>query len=465
MNKCRVETDGLGPVKVPAEKYWGAQTQRALRHFRAGAGSDIMPREIIHALAIIKKAAAVVNADLGLLDARKARLIMRASDAVIAGRLDDQFPLVVWQSGSGTQTNMNVNEVIANRACELAGMPRGGKKPVHPNDDVNKSQSTNDIFPAAMHLAAVEALSGLLPALQRLATTLQGAVKKYGRVIKAGRTHLMDAVPLTLGQEISGWEAQLRGDMQNIKAALPGLYELALGGTAVGTGLGAHPRFAAAAVKKIAAITGHPFRPARNRFACLAAHDALVNAHGTLKTLACTLTKIANDVRLMASGPRTGIGEIQLPENEPGSSIMPGKQNPTQCEALTMVCAQVMGNDVAVGIGGMSGHFELNVFKPLIIHNFLRSASLLTRAACDFEEYCISGMKPDMGRMAELMGKSLMLVTALSPYIGYDRACEIAQKAHRENLTLRQAALATGYVSTKEFDAWVRPERMAGRRT
>jgi len=459
--KTRVETDTMGPIEVPADRYWGAQTQRSLQHFRIGG--DRFPREMIRAVGILKKACALVNRDLGLLPEERTRAIVRAADEVIEGKLDDHFPLVVWQTGSGTQTNMNANEVIANRAIELLGGQLGSKKPVHPNDDVNKSQSSNDTFPTAMHIAVVEQLRGrLLPAVRRLRDTLDEKARAFADIVKIGRTHLQDAVPLTLGQEISGWVSQLDHALRHLEAAMPHLSELAIGGTAVGTGLNAHPEFAERAAKKIAELTGHPFASAENKFEALAAHDALVAAHGGLKTLAASLMKIANDVRWLASGPRCGIGEITIPENEPGSSIMPGKVNPTQSEALTMVCAQVLGNDVAVNVGGASGNFELNVFKPLIIHNVLHSVRLLADACESFEEHCARGIEPDRERIRQHLEQSLMLVTALAPRLGYDRAAEIAKKAHREGLTLKEAAVALGYLTAEEFDREVRPERMVG---
>jgi fumarate hydratase class II len=448
----------MGPVEVPADRYWGAQTQRSLQHFRIGG--ERFPREMIRAFGILKKACALVNRDLGLLPDDRARAIVQAADEVIAGRLDDHFPLVVWQTGSGTQTNMNANEVIANRATEILGGTLGVRL-VHPNDDVNRSQSSNDTFPTAMHVAVVEQLRGrLVPAVQRLRDTLARKSAAYRDVVKIGRTHLQDAVPLTLGQEISGWVSQLDHALAHLEAAMPHLHELAIGGTAVGTGLNAPPGFGEAAAKRIAELTGRPFVPAENPFEALAAHDALVAAHGVLKTLAAGLMKIANDVRWLASGPRSGLGEITIPENEPGSSIMPGKVNPTQSEALTMVCAQVLGNDVAVNVGGASGNFELNVFKPLIVHNVLQSVRLLADAAESFEEHCARGLEPNLPRIREQLERSLMLVTALAPRLGYDRAAEIAKKAHREGTTLREAAVALGYLTAAEFDREVRPERM-----
>ncbi len=454
----RTERDTMGPVEVPADRYWGAQTQRSLQHFRIGG--ERFPREMIRAFGVLKKACALVNRDLGLLPEDRARAIAQAADEVIEGRLDDHFPLVVWQTGSGTQTNMNANEVIANRATELLGGTLGARL-VHPNDDVNRSQSSNDTFPTAMHVAAVEQVRGrLVPAIRRLRDTLAEKSAAYRDVVKIGRTHLQDAVPLTLGQEISGWVSQLDHALAHLEAAMPHLHELAIGGTAVGTGLNAPPGFGAAAARRIAELTGHPFVVAANAFEALAAHDALVAFHGALKTLAAALMKIANDVRWLASGPRSGLGELTIPENEPGSSIMPGKVNPTQSEALTMVCAQVLGNDVAVNVGGASGNFELNVFKPVIIHNVLQSIRLLADAALSFEEHCARGLEPNLPRIREQLERSLMLVTALAPRLGYDRAAEIAKKAHREGTTLREAAVALGYLTAEEFDREVRPERM-----
>ncbi len=456
----RIEKDSMGDIEVPANRYWGAQTQRSLMHFQAGAGHDLMPRELIRAFGILKKAAALVNADLGLLDASKAALIVRAADEVIAGALDAHFPLVVWQTGSGTQSNMNVNEVISNRAIELAGGRMGSKQPIHPNDDVNKAQSSNDTFPTAMHIAAATAFGPLIEAVEALRRVLEAKAESFADVVKIGRTHLMDAVPLTLGQEIGGWAQALANGSERLKAALPKLHELALGGTAVGTGLNTHPRFADQAAARIAFLTQMPFTSAPNKFEALAGHDALVFAHGAMKTLACSLMKIANDVRWLASGPRAGLGEISIPENEPGSSIMPGKVNPTQSEALTMICAQVLGNDVAVNFGGASGNFELNVYKPLIIHNFLHSARILTKGMEGFRLHCAEGIVPNRGRIAELVGKSLMLVTALNPHIGYDKAAQIAKKAHHEGTSLRDAALSLGLLTEAQYDAWIVPERM-----
>ncbi len=455
----RIEKDSFGPIEVPAGRLWGAQTERSRRFFRIS--SERMPLPVIHALALVKRCAARVNASLGLLDARKAEAIARAADEVLAGRHDEEFPLVVWQTGSGTQSNMNVNEVIANRASEILGGERGPKRLLHPNDDVNLGQSSNDAFPTAMHIAAARALhAGVMPALDRLSASLAAKRDAFAAIVKIGRTHLQDATPLTLGQEFSGYVAQLEQSRSALDAVLPGLYRLALGGTAVGTGLNTHPEFSARAAAEIARMAGLPFEPAPNKFAALAGHEALVFAHGGLKTLAAALAKIANDVRLLASGPRSGIGEISLPENEPGSSIMPGKVNPTQAEAMTMLCAQVFGNDVALNIGGASGHFELNVYKPLIINAFLQSARLLADGMASFEEHCVRGIEPNKARIGELLARSLMLVTALAPHIGYDRAAEIAKKAHKEGSTLREAAAALGYVAEEDFDRWVRPEDM-----
>ena len=460
MSETRIEKDTMGDIAVASDRYWGAQTQRSLKYFQAGAGRDTMPRELIKAFGILKKAAAQANVELKLLEKEKGDLIVRVADEVIAGKLDDHFPLVIWQTGSGTQTNMNVNEVISNRAIEIAGGVMGSKKPIHPNDDVNKAQSSNDTFPTAMYIAAVEVLGALATALQELKKTLDQKSATYASVIKIGRTHLMDAVPLSLGQEISGWAQMLDNDLKRVVATLPQLYELALGGTAVGTGLNTHPEFAVKAAAKIAALTGQPFISAPNKFEALSGHDALVFAHGALKTLACSLMKIANDVRWLASGPRAGLGEIHIPENEPGSSIMPGKVNPTQSEALTMICAQVFGNDVAINVGGASGNFELNVFKPLMIHNFIHSAKLLAKGVESFTHHCVEGLEPNAARIDELMKKSLMLVTALNPHIGYDNAAKIAKKAHAEGTTLKDAALALGLVKAEDFDKWIKPEEM-----
>ena len=457
----RTETDSFGPIEVDASRYWGAQTQRSLEHFRIGG--ERFPREMIRALGQIKKAAAIANADLGVLSADIRALIVTAADEVVAGALDEHFPLVVWQTGSGTQTNMNANEVIGNRAIELSGGAPGSKTPVHPNDHVNRSQSSNDVFPSAMHVAAASQIQGhLLPRVRRLRDTLAAKSMAFAGIVKIGRTHLMDATPLTLGQEFSGYVAQLDHSLMAIERTLPGLFELALGGTAVGTGLNAPAGFAERAAAEIARLTGLPFVTAPNKFQALASHEALVLAHGALKALACGLIKIANDVRWLASGPRCGIGELTIPENEPGSSIMPGKVNPTQCEALTMVCAQVLGNDVTVGYAGASGSFELNVFKPLLIHAVLQSIRLLGDACASFDEHCAAGIEPDRERIARHLRESLMLVTALSPRIGYDRAAAVAKKAHAEGLTLREAAVALGAVTAEQFDAIVRPEEMTG---
>src|SRR3954466_5326955 len=461
MSGKRTEKDSFGPIEVPAERLWGAQTERSRRFFRISG--ERMPLPVIHSLALVKKAAAVVNSALGLLEDRKAQAIRRAADEVLAGRHDEEFPLVVWQTGSGTQSNMNVNEVLANRASELLGGERGQKRLVHPNDEVNLGQSSNDVFPTAMHLAAAQALhDDVVPAVDTLRATLAKKRDAFTAVIKIGRTHLQDATPLSLGQEFSGYVDQLEQAQGALRAVLPGLCRLAIGGTAVGTGLNAHPEFARRVCEALSSETKLAFSEAPNKFAALAGHEALVFAHGALKTLAAALFKIANDVRLLASGPRSGLAELRIPENEPGSSIMPGKVNPTQAEALTMLCAQVMANDVAVGIGGASGHLELNVYKPLVINAFLQSARLLGDGCRSFEEHCARGIEPNAARIAELVAGSLMLVTALSPHIGYDRAAEIAKKAHREGTTLREAALALGYVSAQDFDRWVKPEAMIG---
>jgi fumarate hydratase, class II len=455
----RIERDSFGDIEVPADRLWGAQTQRSLQNFRIS--TERMPRELILALAQVKRCCARVNKALGVLDATKADAIVSAADEVLAGRHDGEFPLAVWQTGSGTQTNMNVNEVLANRASELMGGERGEERLVHPNDDVNRGQSSNDVFPTAMSVASAQSVCGrVLPALERLRDTLESKSKAFADIVKIGRTHLQDATPLTLGQEFSGYVAQLDHAMRHIESALPHLCELALGGTAVGTGLNAHPEFAVRVAAELAAATGLRFVTAPNKFEALAANDAHVHAHGALKGAAAALNKIANDVRWLASGPRSGIGEIAIPENEPGSSIMPGKVNPTQSEALTMLCAQVMANDVAINVGGASGNFELNVFKPLIAHNFLQSARLIADGAVSFEEHCARGIEPNRERIGELVSKSLMLVTALNPHIGYDKAAQIAKKAHREGTSLREAALALGYVTAEQFDQWVRPDRM-----
>ncbi len=458
-NAFRLERDSFGEIEVPADALWGAQTQRSLAHFRIS--DERMPDALLMALARIKRACAHANAEFGLLEPAKADAIARAADEVLAGAHRDMFPLVVWQTGSGTQTNMNMNEVLANRASELLGGGRGVERRIHPNDEVNLGQSTNDIFPTAMHVAAASRIRlDLLPALRGLRTTLAEKSIAFSDIVKIGRTHLQDAVPLTLGQEISGWVAQIDHASEAIAGSLNALHELAVGATAVGTGINTHPQFGQRVAMRLAEETGLPFRCAANRFAALAAHDPLVSAHGALRTLAAALMKIANDVRWLASGPRCGLGEICLPENEPGSSIMPGKVNPTQAEALAMVCCQVIGNDVAVAIGGASGNFELNVYKPLLAHNFLQSVRLLADAAASFDMHCARGIAPDTARIAELVGRSLMLVTALSPHIGYDRAAAVAQYAHSKGVRLRDAAIALGYVTAAQFDEWVRPEGM-----
>jgi len=456
----RREQDTFGPIDVPAEHLWGAQTQRSLQFF--AISSERMPTALINALARVKRAAARVNGALGEIDGAVAQAIVRAADEVVDGRWPDEFPLSVWQTGSGTQSNMNMNEVLANRASEILGGERGQQRKVHPNDHVNRGQSSNDVFPTAMHVAAAMQLEQrLLPALIALRETLQRRSAACADIVKIGRTHLQDATPLTLGQELSGYVAQLDLAERAICATLPGLHELAIGGTAVGTGLNAHPEFAGRMADELARDSGVAFVSAPNKFQALAGHEALLFAHGALKTLAGSLMKIANDVRWLASGPRSGLGEIAIPENEPGSSIMPGKVNPTQCEALTMLAAQVMGNDVAVNLGGASGNFELNVYKPMIIHNVLQSVRLLTDGMASFDRHCAAGIEPDRARIAELVERSLMLVTALNPYIGYDKAAQIAKKAHKENLSLRESALALGFLTAEQFDQWVVPERMA----
>jgi len=462
MSGSRLEKDSFGTIEVPAERLWGAQTERSRRFFRIS--TERMPLAVIRGLAQVKKAAAIVNADLKLLEPKKAVAIQRAADEVFAGAHDEEFPLSVWQTGSGTQTNMNVNEVLANRASELLGGERGQERLVHPNDEVNLGQSSNDVFPTAMHIAAAIAVDDVLSAVQQLTRTFEAKTAAFQSIVKIGRTHLQDATPLTLGQEFSGYVAQLEHAAEAINAAQPGLYELAIGGTAVGTGLNTHPDFAVQVCANLRGQTMLPFIPAANKFAALAGHEPLVFAHGALKTLSAALSKIANDIRLLSSGPRSGLGELRIPENEPGSSIMPGKVNPTQAEALTMLCAQVMGNDVAVGIGAASGHLELNVYKPMIIHAFLQSARLLADGSRSFDEHCVRGIEADQARIRELLERSLMLVTALAPHIGYDRAAEIAKKAHREGSTLREAALALGYVSAQDFDRWVRADAMIGPR-
>jgi fumarate hydratase class II len=458
-NTTRSEHDTFGSIDVPADRLWGAQTQRSLQNF--DISGERQPVELIRALAQIKRSSALVNQALGLQDVVKTNAIVAAADEVIAGQHPDEFPLVVWQTGSGTQTNMNVNEVLANRASELLGGERGDTRLVHPNDDVNRSQSSNDVFPTAMHLSAVEGLSHrLLPALAKLRATLAQKSNDFNDIVKIGRTHLQDATPLTLGQEFSGYAAQLTHGEAHVRAALAHLYELALGGTAVGTGLNAPKGYAEQVAAELARLTGLPFITAPNKFEALASCDALVHAHGTLKTLAASLMKIANDVRWLASGPRSGIGELRLPENEPGSSIMPGKVNPTQSEALTMLAAQVFGNDVAINFGGASGNFELNVFRPMIAHNFLQSVRLLADGMRSFNDHCAAGIEPNRERIAELVDRSLMLVTALNPHIGYDKAAFIAKKAHTEGSSLREAAMASGHVTAKQFDAWVVPKNM-----
>jgi fumarate hydratase class II len=455
----RIEKDSFGPIEVPADRLWGAQTQRSLHHFHIS--TERMPPELVAALAHVKRAAAAVNRSLGKLAQDKADAIIKAADEVLEGKHPAEFPLSVWQTGSGTQSNMNMNEVLANRASELLGGERGEARLLHPNDHVNMGQSSNDMFPTAMHVAAALAVANeVLPALARLRGTLEVKSRDFAAIVKIGRTHLQDATPLTLGQEFSGYVAQLEFSEHAIRAALPGLLQLAAGGTAVGTGLNAHPEFAARIAAELASRTGLGFKSASNKFAALAGHDALVAAHGAFKTLATALTKIANDVRWMASGPRSGLGEITIPENEPGSSIMPGKVNPTQCEALTMLCCQVFGNDVAITVGGASGNFELNVFKPMIAHNFLQSARLLADGVRSFDEHCARGIEPNRARIGELMEQSLMLVTALAPHIGYDRAAQIAKQAQHEGITLRQSALQSGHVTEQQFNEWVVPMDM-----
>lgn len=461
MASSRSEKDSMGAIDVPADKLWGAQTQRSLEHFRIS--TEKMPTELIRALALTKRAAAKVNVDLGLLPADRGTAVIAAADEVLAGKHPDEFPLAIWQTGSGTQSNMNMNEVLANRASEILGGVRGMERLVHPNDDVNKSQSSNDVFPTAMHVAAIIAVrEHLLPQLKVLKQTLAQKADAFKDIVKIGRTHLQDATPLTLGQEISGWVAMLEHNLKHIEHSLPHLAELALGGTAVGTGLNTHPEYAVRVAKELADFTKKPFVTAPNKFEALATCDALVHSHGALKGLASSLMKIANDVRWLASGPRCGIGELSIPENEPGSSIMPGKVNPTQCEAVTMLCCQVLGNDVAVNIGGASGNFELNVYRPMVIHNFLQSVRLLADGMESFNEHCAVGIEPNRDRISQLLNESLMLVTALNTHIGYDKAAEIAKKAHKEGLTLKASALKLGYLSEEEFDAWVRPEDMVG---
>ena len=457
--RTRIESDSMGQIEVPSNVYWGAQTQRSLHHF--DIGRDTMPPELIRAFAILKKAAALVNQDLGKLPADKAKLIVQAADEVIAGKMADQFPLRIWQTGSGTQTNMNVNEVLSNRAIEIAGGEMGSKKPIHPNDHVNMSQSSNDTFPTAMHIAAAERVKNvLIPAIQSVSKALKAKAKEFDAVVKIGRTHLQDAVPLTVGQEIGGWASLLDRDVKRLEQVLDGLYDLAIGGTAVGTGLNTHPEFAERAAKKISELTGLPFRSHPNKFAALSAHDELVFAQGALETIAASLMKISNDIRWLASGPRCGLAELVIPENEPGSSIMPGKVNPTQSEAMTMVCAQVHGATAAVGFAGSQGNFELNVFKPVIIYNFLHSVTLISDACRGFVEFMINGIEINRERIDWYVKNSLMLVTALAPKIGYDKAAKVAHTAHVEHSSLREAALKLGYLTGEEFDALVKPETM-----
>ncbi len=462
-DEYRIEVDSMGEVKVPADRYWGAQTQRSLENFKIG--NDHFPREIVRAMGLIKKASALANAELEILPKEKADLICKAADEIIEGKLDDHFPLVVWQTGSGTQTNMNANEVISNRAIEMAGGEIGSKRPIHPNDDVNKGQSSNDVFPTAMHISAAEEVTHrLLPAMKKLHKTLKEKEKQFAQIIKVGRTHLMDATPLTLGQEFSGYRQQIENAIDRVETSLKYLKELAQGGTAVGTGLNTHPEFAVRFAEKVSDLTGLDFVTAPNKFEALAAHDAIVYAHGALKTLACSLMKLANDMRWLGSGPRCGIGELILPANEPGSSIMPGKVNPTQSEAMTMVCAQVLGNDVAINIGGVSGNFELNVFKPVMIHNFLHSVRILTGTIHCFVDKLLAGLEASEDVIAKHKENTLMLVTALNPHIGYDNAGKIAKKAYAEGKTLKQAAVELNLLTAKEFDEKVRPEKMIGPR-
>ncbi len=456
--KTRIESDSMGEIEVPADKYWGAQTQRSLLHFNIG--DDKMPREMIRALGILKKAAALVNAELGKLPADKLKLIAQACDEVIEGKLDEHFPLRVWQTGSGTQTNMNANEVISNRAIELASGVLGSKQPIHPNDDVNMSQSSNDTFPTAMCIAGAEQLHKLIPAIQKIYDAIDAKAEEFKDVVKIGRTHLQDATPLTVGQEMSGWAGLIERDIERLELAKPGLHDLAIGGTAVGTGLNSHPEFGERAATKIAELTGLPFKSHPNKFAALSAHDEIVFASGALKTLASSLMKIANDIRWLASGPRCGLGELILPENEPGSSIMPGKVNPTQSEAMTMVCVQVFGNDVATTFAGSQGNFELNVYKPVMIHNFLHSVRLLHDASHGFVEYCIAGIELNREQIDEYLKNSLMLVTALNPHIGYDKAAQVAKNAHKKGISLRESAIALGFLSGEDFDKYVKPEEM-----
>ena len=459
MNKYRIETDSMGEIKVASDKYWGAQTERSLHHFHIG--KDIMPIEVMHALAILKKGAAIANCELGVLKQDKMDLIVKVADEIIAGNLDEHFPLHVWQTGSGTQSNMNMNEVISNRAIEIAGGVLGSKNPIHPNDDVNKSQSSNDTFPTAMHIAVVIAIrQKLFPAITTLRDGLALKMQVYADIVQIGRTHLQDAVPITIGQEFSAYVAQLDASLERIERIMPELYELALGGTAVGTGLNTHPKFANLSAQHIAKITGLPFVSAKNKFMALASHEPLVILHGALKALACALMKIANDLRWLGSGPRCGIGELHLPENEPGSSIMPGKVNPTQAEAMTMVAAQVMGNDSAVGFSASQGNFELNVFKPVIIFNVLHSLNLLADTCCSFQEFCVAGLTVNKEVIDGYLQNSLMLVTALNPHIGYDKAASIAKKAFKDGSSLKEAAIALGILTAEEFDKYVKPEEM-----
>jgi fumarate hydratase, class II len=456
--KTRIETDSMGEIEVPVTAYWGAQTQRSLKHFNIGF--DVMPREVIRALGILKKAAAIVNFDLGKLPGDKLKLIQQAADEVIEGKLDEHFPLRVWQTGSGTQTNMNANEVISNRAIEIAGGEMGSKAPIHPNDDVNKSQSSNDTFPTAMYIAAAERLIALIPEIQKVYDAIDGKAKEFADVVKIGRTHLQDATPMTVGQEFGGWASLIERDIERLRLVLPGLFDLAIGGTAVGTGLNAHPEFADRAAAKIADLTGLPFKSHPDKFAALSAHDEIVFASGALKTLAGSLMKIANDIRWLASGPRCGIGEITLPENEPGSSIMPGKVNPTQSEAMTMVAVQVFGNDAAIGFAGSQGNFELNVFKPVMIHNFLHSVRLIHDACHGFVDYCINGIELNRDRIDKYLNDSLMLVTALNQHVGYDNAAKIAKHAHEKGSSLKEAAVELGLLTGEKFDELVKPEDM-----
>jgi fumarate hydratase, class II len=456
--RTRLETDSMGKIEVPTSAYWGAQTQRSLKHFNIGF--DVMPREVIRALGILKKAAAIVNNDLGKLPDDKLKLIVQAADEVIEGKLDDHFPLRVWQTGSGTQTNMNANEVISNRAIEIAGGEMGSKMPVHPNDDVNKSQSSNDTFPTAMYIAAAERLTAMIPEVQKVHDAIKAKADEFADVVKIGRTHLQDATPVTVGQEFGGWASLIKRDIERLNMVLPGLLDLAIGGTAVGTGLNAHPEFADRAAAKIAELTGLPFKSHPDKFAALSAHDEIVFASGALKTLAASLMKIANDIRWLASGPRCGIGEISLPENEPGSSIMPGKVNPTQSEAVTMVAVQVFGNDAAIGFAGSQGNFELNVFKPVMIHNFLHSVRLIHDACHGFVDYCIKGIELNRTQIDQYLNDSLMLVTALNQHVGYDNAAKIAKNAHKKGSSLKESAVELGLLTAEKFDELVKPKEM-----